>query len=232
MIIKSKRKYLILLFVSLMVSAIIILDLSMLHEQEAAHVEEEEIYSTPEPIPSEAGVFKHSEFALDYESMPDDPQHQRSLESYYKNRAYAGAPPTIPHIILSESGIGGKSCLQCHQNGGYVAQFNANAPVTPHPELINCKQCHVPVKSNTLFKETNFTRLEEPEINNQALPGSPPIIPHALQMRENCLACHAGPAAPKEIRVTHPERINCRQCHATKPALNIEWTRLSSETRE
>lgn len=231
MTVKPKRKYLILLFISLMVSAIVILDLSMIQEQEAARVEGE-LYTTPEPIPSEAGVFRRSEFAMDYNNMPDDPQHQRSLDTYYKNRAYSGAPPTIPHIILIESGMGGKSCLQCHQNGGYVAQFDANAPVTPHPELINCKQCHVPVKSNTFFTESSFTRLEEPEINNQALPGSPPMIPHALQMRENCLACHAGPAAPKEIRVTHPERVNCRQCHAAKPTLNIEWTRPTTETKE
>lgn len=35
-------------------------------------------------------------------------------------------------------------------------------------------------------------------------------------MRENCVSCHAGPSAPKEIRVTHPERVNCRQCHVPK----------------
>ncbi len=46
--------------------------------------------------------------------------------------------------------------------------------------------------------------------------GSPPMIPHQLQMRESCVSCHAGPSAPKEIRVTHPERINCRQCHLPK----------------
>ena len=43
--------------------------------------------------------------------------------------------------------------------------------------------------------------------------GSPPVIPHKLFMRENCLSCHAGPSAPKEIRMSHPERVNCRQCH-------------------
>jgi hypothetical protein len=32
-------------------------------------------------------------------------------------------------------------------------------------------------------------------------------------MRENCAACHTGPAAREEIRTTHPERIRCRQCH-------------------
>lgn len=65
-----------------------------------------------------------------------------------------------------------------------------------------------------MFKGTNFRRIVVPKAGvNSALEGSPPIIPHQLQLRENCLACHAGPSAPKEIRVTHPERVNCRQCH-------------------
>ena len=38
-------------------------------------------------------------------------------------------------------------------------------------------------------------------------------IPHPLQLRENCLACHGGPAARAELRTTHPERVRCRQCH-------------------
>jgi cytochrome c-type protein NapB len=46
------------------------------------------------------------------------------------------------------------------------------------------------------------------------MPASPPPIPHALQMRENCRACHAGPGAVAELRTTHPERVTCRQCHA------------------
>ena len=32
-------------------------------------------------------------------------------------------------------------------------------------------------------------------------------------MRENCLACHTGPAVRQEIATTHPERSRCRQCH-------------------
>jgi hypothetical protein len=52
------------------------------------------------------------------------------------------------------------------------------------------------------------------------MPGSPPPIPHALQMRENCRACHAGPGAVSGLRTTHPERVTCRQCHglAAPPA--------------
>ena len=69
-------------------------------------------------------------------------------------------------------------------------------------------------KSKSLFVANNFKKGTIPAVgNNNALLGSPPAIPHQLQMRENCLSCHAGPSAPKEIRVSHPERINCRQCH-------------------
>ncbi|MDY8134920.1 nitrate reductase cytochrome c-type subunit [Aquimarina sp. 2201CG5-10] len=163
---------------------------------------------------SENKVFDNSELALDYASMPIDENYQRTLETYYNNRAYYGAPPFIPHPVKEERSMGGNTCLQCHQNGGFVAKFEAYAPVTPHPEMINCRQCHVAKTSETLFVQTAFTKEQAPKVGvNNALPGSPPMIPHPIQMRENCLACHAGPAAPKEIRVTHPERINCMQCH-------------------
>ena len=47
-------------------------------------------------------------------------------------RAYAGAPPTVPHPRE-----GRESCLVCHgENGG--------SPIlTPHPERVHCQQCHV-----------------------------------------------------------------------------------------
>lgn len=167
-------------------------------------------------IPSEAGVFQRSDQALNYADMPIDENHQRSMATYYDNRAYPGAPPSIPHAVEDERNMGGNSCLKCHENGGFVNKFDAYAPVTPHPEYTNCRQCHVAQKSQDLFKASNFERGTIPSFgNNNALEGSPPAIPHTLQLRENCLACHAGPSAPKEIRVTHPERVNCRQCHVS-----------------
>lgn len=221
---QPKRRYLIGLFILLMFSSIVILDLSLLQEYSEARMEQQ-VFSPVSPLPGEAGVFARAGFASNYENMPLDPKGQRGLDTYYSTRAFTGAPPVIPHAVLSESGIGGKNCLQCHQNGGFVQQFNAYAPVTPHPELMNCKQCHVPVKSNTLFRPSAFEPSLEPARGIRAMEGSPPVIPHAIQMRENCLACHAGPAAPKEIRVSHPLRINCRQCHALKQEVSIEWVR-------
>ncbi len=169
-------------------------------------------------IPVERGVFSRSEYATLYQEMPES---ERTLNTYYQNRAYPGAPPTIPHPLVSEKGIGGKTCLQCHQHGGYAEQFKAYAPVTPHPELLNCKQCHVPQKTTINFKPSNWEKIAANDIHQAAMPGAPPVIPHTLEMRNNCLSCHAGPAAPREIRVTHPERVNCRQCHVPKTVPDI-----------
>ncbi|NVK51888.1 MAG: cytochrome C [Flavobacteriaceae bacterium] len=223
-----KRLGIISLFVILFIAFIAVWNYSYYQGQEEAYVPIEN--NRPIPIiPSETGVFQRSGYALEYANMPIDKNHQRKLATYYKNRAYHGAPPSIPHPVKAERSMGGKTCLQCHENGGFTEKFKAYAPVTPHPEMVNCRQCHVPQQTNTLFKGTNFPRLKAPKVGiNNALKGSPPVIPHQIQMRENCLSCHAGPSAPKEIRVTHPERINCRQCHALN---NKETTNIGIFTR-
>ncbi|NER13655.1 cytochrome C [Leptobacterium flavescens] len=206
-----KRLTIILLFSLLMLAFIIIWGYSYRTSREEAYIpiEKNEVV-----IPSEAGVFERSEFAAEYANIPVDENHFRTLETYYDNRAYHGAPPSIPHPVESEISMGGKVCLKCHQNGGFVEKYSAYAPVTPHPDMINCRQCHVAENASNLFKETNWEKKDAPAVGvNNAMEGSPPVIPHQLQLRENCLSCHAGPSAPVEIRVTHPERINCRQCH-------------------
>ncbi|TYA78507.1 nitrate reductase cytochrome c-type subunit [Seonamhaeicola marinus] len=209
----SKRLGIISLFVILFIAFIWIWNLSYKAGQEEAYVPI--VNDNPvQMMPSESGVFKRSEFALDYAEMPVDETHQRSLKDYYKNRAFHGAPPSIPHPVQDDKHLGGNSCLKCHENGGYVDKFKAYTPVVPHPEMTNCRQCHVPQHTQTLFKGSNLAEVRAPKVGvNNALVSSPPVIPHQIQMHENCLSCHAGPSAPKEIRVTHPERTNCRQCH-------------------
>ncbi|TQD36284.1 cytochrome c3 family protein [Haloflavibacter putidus] len=169
-------------------------------------------------IPKERGVFDRFENAdaMDYLKMPIDEEHQRSLDEYYTNRAYLGAPPSIPHPVKNERSLGGNTCIQCHKKGGFVPKFDAYAPITPHPEMINCRQCHVAEKTTSTFTSFAYSKPEPPKVGegaNNAFPGGPPMIPHQLQMRESCISCHAGPSAPKEIRTTHPNRVNCRQCH-------------------
>jgi cytochrome c-type protein NapB len=165
-------------------------------------------------LPGEAGVFAGSALALTYLESSAETTGTRKLAGFYKRRAYPGAPPVIPHEIDDPKSFGGKTCLQCHKNGGYVPKFNAFAPATPHPDFLSCKQCHVPIATTDLFKTSTWISADFPDINRQAMPLSPPPIPHPLHMRENCLACHGGPGAVKELRTPHPDRVNCRQCHA------------------
>lgn len=139
----------------------------------------------------------------------------RSLQAYYALRAYAEAPPVIPHEVDAEIAQT-MNCNVCHAQGGYAPKFNAYAPVTPHPQYENCMQCHVESGDDPLFAQTAWQRARPPQVRRSALPGGPPPIPHTLQLRDNCLSCHAGPAAVAEVRTTHPERVNCVQCHVPR----------------
>ncbi len=227
----KKRMGIIFLFILLFIGFIIVWNYSFNKGLEEAYVP---LIDKPKTnaIPTENGMFKRFQTdGIDYTKMPIDENHQRGFDTYYDNRAYPGAPPTIPHPVKKERSYGGNTCTQCHQYGGYVDKFEAYAPITPHPEMVNCRQCHVAKKTTKTFKPYSKSKMKAPEVGegiNNALLGSPPMIPHTLHMRENCISCHAGPSAPKEIRVSHPERINCRQCHVptTKTNKNIDITGL------
>lgn len=164
-------------------------------------------------IEREAGPFRAIEQNADLLESVGREHNTRSLEEFYGRRAYSGAPPVIPHSVSANAAEGTRSCLSCHGNGGYSAQFKAFAPVTPHPQLESCTQCHVPQKQRTLFRENQWVSTSRTRLNREAMAGAPPPIPHGLQMRENCIACHGGPGSVREIRTQHPERANCRQCH-------------------
>jgi cytochrome c-type protein NapB len=182
---------------------------------------------------SETWVFEDIRAAKGmYENLKDDfvtpnfidsSAKQRSLEEFYSLRAYSGAPPVIPHRIGTSRTLTGDSCLGCHEFGGYTPKFDAYAPVVPHPEKINCRQCHNPRNEEGGFKQTEWVK-NSGERGFAHLAGSPLVIPHRLQMRENCLSCHAGPAAVSEIRTSHPERVNCLQCHVVQDTKKA-WVR-------
>lgn len=217
------RLFMILVFILLFVGTVIIFGSAINNTSKVSSTQKKQKQQIS--LNQEGGVFTRSALAEEYKTMPEG---ARTMNNYYENRAYPGAPPMITHPLISEKGIGGKACLQCHQNGGYVAQFNAYAPVTPHPEWINCRQCHLPISDKSLFKNTDWSKPKPPKLGSQVLMTSPMIMPHGLQNRENCLSCHAGPAAPKEIRVSHPERINCRQCHVPNNTDNIFFSPIDS----
>jgi nitrate reductase (cytochrome), electron transfer subunit len=190
------------------------------------------------PIRAEADVFRTrpGDLAADPGVARRPEAHPRTMAMYRSLRAFPGAPPRIPHGLSGQEFRDGR-CNTCHERGGYVERFAAYAPVTPHPELGQCLQCHVaddaliglpfpdgsqgsvcfqchqldtPAPS---FTELDWATPSWPETGRAALPGAPPAIPHPLQLRENCVACHVGAGAVEELRTTHPERTNCRQCH-------------------
>ncbi len=139
----------------------------------------------------------------------------RNLVDFYSLRQYPGSPPRIPHEVdLSFSG-NETDCLSCHAKGGFSPEFGKFVPVTPHPENTLCYQCHAQVTTDELFVDTRWESIQPPRLGQSFLSNSPPPVPHSLQLRENCIACHTGPAAVAEIRITHAARGDCRQCHAT-----------------
>lgn len=178
------------------------------------------------PDPAEAGSFNRlSEATLeqyqafDYDALGD---HGRTWEEFDMRRAYPGAPPVIPHpVSLSDDPAPGEPCLSCHELGGFAPKFQAYTPVVPHPEKTNCLQCHTSPETEELFVPSEFIAAVRPALGQAAMPGAPPPMPHALEMRENCLSCHSGPAAIPEIRTTHPERSNCLQCHVPTNATDV-----------
>lgn len=129
-------------------------------------------------------------------------------------RAYDGAPPVIFHQPL------GIECTQCHSREGMQVDGVGFAPPSPHESTAGlslysrCEQCHVYTQADDLFIGNTFAGLRQDlRKGGRLYPGAPPTVPHKIFMRENCQACHTGPAAREEIRTSHPERVRCRQCH-------------------
>ena len=137
---------------------------------------------------------------------------ERTLSEYYSRRQYPGSPPFIPHRV-DEPDLARVDCLACHAKGGWSEELKRHTPITPHPEQEACRQCHVAITDVKLFVDIDWRSVATPRLGRSELPGAPPPIPHELQMRGDCMACHVGPGAVAAIRVEHPSRGNCRQCH-------------------
>jgi hypothetical protein len=191
-----------------------------------------------QPIAAEALVFSMRPDAatLDAQAYRRPDAHPRTLATYRALRAYPGAPPRVPHGLTPDE-FRGTVCNTCHERGGYSPRFGAYVPLVPHPELTSCLQCHATdialvgvalpdsrrdalchqchstVRTASSEHGVDWQPAAWPRVGGGAADGTPPEIPHDLQLRGNCLACHMGPAAVAEIRTSHPERSNCRQCH-------------------
>lgn len=140
---------------------------------------------------------------------------ERTLDEYYSRRQYLGSPPYIPHPV-EEADLAPVDCLACHARGGWTEELKRHTPVTPHPERVACRQCHVSQTDAEMFVASDWVSVPPPPLGRSELPGAPPPIPHDLQMRGDCIACHVGPGTVAVIRTEHPSRGNCRQCHVHK----------------
>lgn len=196
------------------------------------------IESPGDPLRAEAEVFRTApaSLAIDPASDMRRGSHPRTLKTYRGLRAYPGAPPRIPHGLNPDEALKG-GCKTCHERGGYSYRFDAYVPITPHPDMGMCLQCHVgdaklmaiPMPSldpsarcmqchsagGQRWKDsgTTFRPIQWPQLMHVNVGDAPPPIPHTLEMRTNCLSCHAAPSAVQEIRTKHANRSNCRQCH-------------------
>ena len=131
-----------------------------------------------------------------------------------ERRLYDGAPPVIPHERF------GPACLSCHGERGMSVPDVGYSPPSPHAQtagmgaIARCEQCHVFQQVGEPWRENSFAGLRQDLRQGRRLhPLAPPVIPHRVFMRDNCRACHSGPAAREEIRTDHPERPRCLQCH-------------------
>lgn len=153
--------------------------------------------------------------------VPPQTEEQRAevMTARSRQRAFDGAPPTIPHAVHGQSTF---ECLACHEKGAVVA--GKRAPAMSHERHDSCTQCHVsaggppsppppPLTSSTFVGRA-------PEVRGtRAWTGAPPTIPHTTAMREGCGSCH-GVTGALGMRSTHPWRESCTQCHAPSASLD------------
>lgn len=142
-----------------------------------------------------------------------------AIESRARLRAFDGAPPVIPHTIAD---INVQTCRACHAQG--LKAGDKVARMASHPYLMNCTQCHVEAEAahaaiEPVPENTFVGRQPSGYGGTRAWAGAPPVMPHAVFMRTNCVACH-GEYGYDGWRPDHLSRTNCMQCHA--PSAELE----------
>ena len=156
-----------------------------------------------------------------------------AIERRKSLRAYDGAPPVIPHAIDT---LKASACTSCHGEDTNLVIGGKRPAEISHPWITNCTSCHVPADGlrevtappNTrLVIENSFDGKTSAGHGPRAYGTAPPTMPHAVWMRQNCMACH-GPGREQAIRTSHPERQNCLQCHAPNAAFDNRETYLTN----
>jgi len=148
-------------------------------------------------------------------------------------RAYDGAPPQVPH---STTQTAYSKCLICHEKGFTLKDEQSEGindrvvgPIVPHPNWVNCVQCHVPQNTEKKFVKSTFepyriTRIKpkpDPSVDPAENSGPPPQMPHAMQNRENCKVCHASSTGSLAIKSPHGDRDGCQYCHMESESAKI-----------
>jgi cytochrome c-type protein NapB len=167
---------------------------------------------------SSLGQLKYDQPGIFTPVVRTEEMRQAALADRARNRAYDGAPPTIPHPVEAQSAA---ACLACHGEGLKVGDRLASR--ISHATLSNCTQCHVEQApqgfASTAPVENDFLGIYRAGPGQRASPGAPPTIPHSTWMRDNCASCHGLVTRPG-TRTTHPWLTNCTQCHAPSAALD------------
>lgn len=166
--------------------------------------------------------------------VPDHPGATKTAATERAlRRGYDGAPPVVPHESF------GSPCTECHNQEGVSVPGVGFSPPSPHEAtagmsaISRCEQCHVSRVAETLFAENRFAGLHQDLRKGRRLnPIAPPVMPHSVFMRENCIACHSGAAAREPIRTTHPERERCSQCHIEQVTTTTFEPSVSGQTEE
>lgn len=166
--------------------------------------------------------------AADFEP-PTQAEREALRQRRTERRAFAGAPPVVPHPIHERDS---QNCLVCHAETVRIGTLIA--PGMSHQFLSQCTQCHIENAGTPEFRQdgpqmsaasaavrvdNRFVGLPPPLQGERAGPGAPPTIPHPTWMQSVCISCH-HPAGSSPLRTSHPWRQNCTQCHAPSAELD------------
>jgi len=177
-----------------------------------------------------AGLFTAFLFASLQCGKGDPRQELRDHRA--KLRSYTGAPPVAPHSTTEKAYA--NNCLGCHKRGFIIKEETDSGiekrvvgPITPHPEWVNCVQCHLSKNDSSRFVGNNFTPYRLSYMKKVIPEGEssddmgPPTMPHPLQYREDCKVCHTSRTSAKALQPPHGEMDGCIYCHQEDPSVAV-----------
>ncbi|MGE5141052.1 MAG: cytochrome c3 family protein [Rudaea sp.] len=155
--------------------------------------------------------------------------------------AYPPAQPPIPHTLVGHSdcvgchatGANGAPkypadhagrtndiCQACHKQAAPAAAPTAAAPAATASPTVQATAAASPTTAEATTvpatEPAQATPTAQPTAAPAAAAGGPPNIPHPLEGRDNCLACHqTGVGGAPKVPASHAGRTvdTCRTCH-------------------